>query len=150
MAVQIAHARGAEVIATASPDHADFVRKLGAREVIDYHTVRFEDRVHDADMVLNTVDADTGARSIRVIRPGGILVSVVGDAPADACAAAKIRCAVTGKVNGEMLKSVSELAEQGRLAVRIEKTLPLKDVAQAWDDGKRGHTGGKMIIEVSR
>lgn len=143
MAVQIAHDQGAEVFATASANHADFVRQLGAREVIDYRTVRFEDRVHDMDMVLNTVDADTGLRSLHVLKPGGILVSVVGATPAEACAAAKVRCAVTGSVTGEMLSHV------GRLAVRIERTFTLDQAAQAWEAGRQGHTAGKMIVEVS-
>jgi NADPH:quinone reductase-like Zn-dependent oxidoreductase len=149
MAVQIAHARGAHVVATASAAHTDFVRKLGAQEVIDYHSVRFEDRVKDADVVLNTVDAETAARSIKVLKPGGILVSVAGEPPADACAAAKIRCAVTGKVTGELLKPVSDLAEQGKLAVQIDRQLSLDEVAQAWELSKQGHVGGKIILKVS-
>src|SRR5215469_10679754 len=102
-AVQIAKARGAFVIATASPTHNDLLRSLGADECVDYHTVRFEEELKDIDVVLNTVDADTGSRSIAVIRPGGILVSVAGAAPTAQCEAAHIRCAVTGHATGEML-----------------------------------------------
>ena len=69
-AVQVAKARGAYVIATASPNHEAFVRSLGADELIDYHTARFEDRVKGVDMVLNTVDAETGLRSMHVIQIG--------------------------------------------------------------------------------
>jgi hypothetical protein len=101
-------------------------------------------------MVLNTVDADTAARSIHVIKPGGVLVSVAGAAPADACAQARIRCEATGRVTGEMLGSVSQLAGEGMLAVRIERRLSLEEVGQGWDLGRQGHTGGKMIIEVGR
>ena len=101
-AVQIAKARGAYVIATASPSHNSLLHTLGADEVIDYNSIRFEDKVKGVDMVLNTVDADTGARSISVIKPGGIFVSVVGPPPAAQCEAAKVRCAVTGSATGEM------------------------------------------------
>src|SRR5262249_54930539 len=73
--VQIAKARGAYVIATASPSHSELLRSLGADEVLDYHSVRFEERLQDIDVVLNTVDADTAARSVAVLRPGGTLVS---------------------------------------------------------------------------
>ena len=114
-AVQIAKARGAYVIATASPRNHDFLRKLGADEVIDYNTVRFEDKVKDADVVVNTVDADTGSRSIKVVKPGGIIVSVVGPAPAEACAAAKIRCEQTGRVTGELLRHGRGPGEPGRV-----------------------------------
>jgi NADPH:quinone reductase-like Zn-dependent oxidoreductase len=149
-AVQIAKARGAYVITTASPSHAALVRSLGADEVIDYHSVRFEDQVKNLDVVLNTVDADTNTRSIGVIKPGGILVSVVGPPPADACAAAQIRCAIPGPVTGEMLGALSDLASGGKLRVNIERRLPLAEAAQAWDLNREGHTGGKIILEVSR
>ena len=148
-AVQVAKAKGAYVIATASPDHTAFVRSLGADEVIDYHTVRFEDKVKNMDVVLNTVDADTNSRSIAVVKPGGILVSVVGPPPADACKAAGIRCAVPGPVNGAMLGFLSDLARLGKFHVKIEQRLPLSDAAQAWDMNRQGHTAGKIILEVS-
>ena len=148
-AVQVAKARDAYVIATASPNHEAFVRSLGADELIDYHTARFEDRVKSVDMVLNTVDAATGMRSMRVIRPGGILVSVVGPVPAEACTAAHIRCAVTGHVTGELLAPVVELANAGKFHVRIEQRFTLDDVAKAWQLSREGHIAGKIVLEIS-
>lgn len=149
-AVQIAKARGAYVIATASPNHDELLRSLGADEIVDYHKVRFEEQLKDVDVVFNTVDADTGARSIAVLRPGGILVSVAGSAPTAQCEAAKIRCSVTGFVTGEMLGPLSELAEQGKFRVHIERRFPLAEAAQALELNRQGHTGGKIILEVSR
>jgi NADPH:quinone reductase-like Zn-dependent oxidoreductase len=149
-AVQIAKARGAYVIATASPAHDEFLRSLGADEVVDYHKVRFEEKLKDIDVALNTVDADTGARSIPIVRPGGILVSVAGAAPAAQCEAAQIRCAVTGPATGEMLASLSALAEEGKLAIHIDRQFPLADAAEALALSHQGHTGGKIILEVSR
>jgi NADPH:quinone reductase-like Zn-dependent oxidoreductase len=148
-AVQIAKARGAYVIATASPSHEELLRSLGADEVLDYHSVRFEEKLQDIDVVLNTVDADTAARSIAVVRPGGVLVSVAGAAPAAQCEAAKIRCAVTGHATGEMLGSLSQLAEQGRFRIHIERQFPLAEAAKALELNRQGHTGGKIILEVS-
>jgi len=149
-AVQIAKARGAYVIATASPTHDDLLRSLGADEVVDYHNVRFEEKLKDIDVVLNTVDADTGARSIAIVRPGGILVSVAGAAPAAQCEAARIRCAVTGPATGELLGSLSALADEGKFVVHIDRQFPLADAAQALALNHQGHTGGKIILEVSR
>jgi NADPH:quinone reductase-like Zn-dependent oxidoreductase len=149
-AVQIAKARGAYVIATASAVHEGFVRSLGADEVIDYHKVRFEESLKNIDVVLNTVDAETGARSIAVVRPGGILVSVAGAAPDAQCAAARIRCAVTGPATGEMLGALSALADQGKFRVHIDRQFPLADAAQALQLNREGHTAGKIILEVSR
>jgi NADPH:quinone reductase-like Zn-dependent oxidoreductase len=149
-AVQIAKARGAYVIATASARNHEFLRSLGADETIDYNTTRFEDKVKDVDVVLNTVDAETGTRSIGVIKPEGILVSIVGAPPAEPCAAARIRCAITGPVNGEMLPSVVELANAGKFRVSIEQRMPLADAAKAWDLNRQGHTRGKIVLEVAR
>jgi len=149
MAVQIAHARGARVSATASADNAAFVRSLGAETVIDYHTTRFEDQLKGLDVVLNTVDADTGLRSLRVLRPGGILVSIVGQPPAEPCAAAHVRCAITGSATGEMLPFIVDLANQGKLRVSIEQQLPLAEATRAWDLSRAGHIRGKVILKVT-
>ena len=76
-AVQIAKQRGATVIATASAANHDYVRDLGADEVIDYTATPFEDGVHDVDLVLDTIGGDVQERSWAVLKPGGILVSLV-------------------------------------------------------------------------
>lgn len=149
-AVQIAKARGAYVIATASPTHNELLRSLGADEILDYHRVRFEEALKDIDVVLNTVDADTAARSIGVVKPGGILVSVAGAAPAEQCEAARIRCAVTGHATGEMLGSLSALADQGRFRIHVDRRFPLAEAAKALELNRERHTGGKIILEVSR
>lgn len=149
-AVQIAKARGAYVIATASPRHADLVRSLGADAVIDYNSERFEDKVKNLDVVLNTVDDATGARSVGVLKAGGFLVSVVGPPAAGPCEAAKIHCGIPGPVNGAVLGSLSELASSGKLRVSIDQRMPLADASKAWDLSRAGHIGGKIILDVSR
>lgn len=148
-AVQIAKAAGAYVIATASAGHASMLRKLGADEIIDYRSVRFEEHVKGVDVVLNTVDADTGARSIGIIKPDGILVSVVGATSADACRDAKIRCMQSGRITGERLSRLSELADTGKFKVVIDRRFPLKEAAAAWTVGRQGHTGGKSVLIVA-
>ncbi len=148
-AVQIAKARGAYVIATASPRNHEFLRKLGADEVIDYNTTKFEDKVKDADVVVNTVDLETGTRSTKVVKPGGIIVSVVGPTPAEPCAAAMIRCEQTGRVTGELLRPVVDLANEGKFAISIEQQLTLADAAKAWESNRAGHTRGKIVLTVA-
>ena len=149
-AVQIAKARGAYVIATASPNHNELVRSLGADEVVDYHGARFEEKLKDIDVVLNTVDVATGARSVAVLKPGGILVSLAGASPGAQCEAAQIRCAVTGHATGATLASLSELADEGKFRVHIDRQFPLTEAAQALELNRQGHTGGKIILQVSR
>src|SRR2546427_9554870 len=80
-AVQLAHWAGAQVIATASARNRDFLHELGANEVIDYTTTRFEDVVQEVDLVFDTVGGDTLQRSWQVIKPGGVLVSIVSPQP---------------------------------------------------------------------
>ncbi|HEY6123819.1 MAG TPA: NADP-dependent oxidoreductase [Steroidobacteraceae bacterium] len=152
-AVQIAKAAGARVIGTASPNNHEFLRSIGADQVIDYKTQRFEDVVKNVDLVLNTVDADTNARSVSVVREGGILVSVVGAPNPAACAAAKIRCGrpdrETGAPPADMMAKVVELADAGKFKVHVDGTYTLADAAKAWVKSREGHTRGKLIIQVS-
>src|SRR5438552_3582389 len=90
-AVQLAHGRGAHVIGTSRAVNTSFLRDLGCDEVIDYTTVRFEDRVRDADIVLDTVGGDTLERSWRVLRKGGVLVTIADSAPAEKAAQYGVR-----------------------------------------------------------
>lgn len=149
-AVQIAKARGARVIATASARNHAFLKSLGVDETIDYNTTRFEDKVKNVDLVLNTVDADTGQRSVGVVKEGGMLVSIVGPPPAAPCTAARIRCAVTGTVNGQQLPLVVELANAGKFSIPVAKRLPLGDAGKAWEESRAGHVRGKIILDVAR
>ena len=80
-AVQLARWAGAQVLTTASARHREFLRELGAKEIIDYTNVRFEDVVHDVDLVFDTVGGETLQRSWQVIKPGGALVSIVSPPP---------------------------------------------------------------------
>jgi NADPH:quinone reductase-like Zn-dependent oxidoreductase len=148
-AVQIAKARGAYVIATASPSHNELLRSLGTDEVVDYHTVGFEQKIKNIDVVLNTVDADTGARSLITLKPDGVLVSVLGADPAQSCEVARIRCAVTGHATGETLPLLSRLADEGKFRIYIDRQFPLAEAPQALELSRQGHTGGKIILEVS-
>jgi NADPH:quinone reductase-like Zn-dependent oxidoreductase len=152
-AVQIAKAAGARVIGTASANNLEFLKSIGADQVIDYRTQKFEDLVKNVDLVLNTANAETNARSIGVVREGGILVSIVAAPDATACAAAKIRCArpdrSTGAPNADMLARVGELADAGKFKVHVDGIYPMSDAATAWERSRDGHTRGKLIIQVT-
>lgn len=147
-AVQFAKARGAYVIGTASARNHDFLKSLGVDETIDYTATRFEEKVKNVDVVVNTADADTNARSIGVVKKGGILVSVVGDPDAAACAAAGIRCSGVGSVNGQMLPAIVDFANSNKFTINIEQRMPLADASKAWDLNRAGHTRGKIVLIV--
>jgi NADPH:quinone reductase-like Zn-dependent oxidoreductase len=152
-AVQIARAAGARVIGTASANNQDFLRSLGVEQAIDYRGQRFEDVVKDVDLVFNTADADTTARSIGIIKKGGTLVSIVNAPNIAACAAAGIQCVRLSRDNGpsnaDMLARVVELVDQGKFKVYVDEVFSLTDAGKAWEKSRAGHTRGKLIIRVS-
>ncbi len=150
-AVQLAKSRGAHVLATASARNHAFLRSIGVDEPIDYTAVRFETVAKDLDAVINTVDAETAARSVSTLKRGGILVSIAGQVPTEACAAAGIRCSMRtmGTPIGEVLRQVVVLVEQGRYDVNVDATFPLEQTAEAWAQSQAGRTRGKIIMRVS-
>jgi NADPH:quinone reductase-like Zn-dependent oxidoreductase len=148
-AVQLAKWKGAHVVGTASASNHAFLRELGADEVIDYQTARFEDLVHDADVVLDTMGGETRARSWQVLRKGGILVSIVGPPSAEEAAAHGVRVgAVFVQPNSAQLRELADLADSEKLRVIIDAVLPLKDAARAHEMSQTSHTRGKIVLQV--
>ena len=150
-AVQIAKNRGARVIATASARNLDYLRSLGVDQVIDYTAQHFEDQVRNADIVINTVDADNAYRGLAVLRPGGFLVSVNGLPRADQCAARTVTCSMCTLPDtavGPVLRQLADWAQAGHYRVNIDQIFPLSEVMQAWGYSQRGHTRGKSVIRV--
>ncbi|MFJ6632168.1 NADP-dependent oxidoreductase [Streptomyces sp. NPDC091376] len=152
LAVQIAKSLGAYVIGTASAPKHDFLRSLGADEVIDYRTTDFVDAVQDIDMVLDPLSGETRARSLDVLRPGGVLVSLLpGDAPDEAERAARLGVRVETllvEADHAGMRAVAELVEAGRLRAHIEATFPLAEAAKAHALGETDRTTGKIVLVV--
>jgi NADPH:quinone reductase-like Zn-dependent oxidoreductase len=150
-AVQIARARGAHVIATASARNTEYLQSIGAEQVIDYTRVHFEDLVRNADVVVNTVDSDNAYRGLAVTRRGGFLVSVNGLPPRDQCAARGVSCAARnfdGTPVGEVLGKLGEWAQAGRYRVHVDRVFALTEVIKAWGYSQTGHTQGKSLIRM--
>lgn len=149
-AVQLAHWTGANVIATASARNRDFLRELGADEIIDYTTTRFEEAVRDVDLVFDLVGGDTLRRSWQVIKPGGALVSVVSPRPSFAEAKEHdVRPFwFVVEPNRDQLIQIGSLIDAGQLRPIIETVLPLSQARQAYEQGARGHTRGKIVLRV--
>lgn len=151
-AVQIAKAHGAYVIGTASPRHASYLRTIGADEVIDYTAGPFEQKVSNVDVVLETVSRDDGLRALRTLKPGGMLVSIAGAMPLERCTAAHVRCAAPGSSGGQpataYLADIDRLVAAGKYRVSVERTLPLREAAEALRLSREGHTQGKLILAV--
>lgn len=150
IAVQIAKARGAYVIGTASAAKHDFLRGLGIDEAIDYRTQDFAEVAKDVDAVLDTIGGDTSTRSLRTLRPGGIVVSILPVGSDDFYREAErlgVR-AVRMLVDSSRadLGSIAELAEAGQLRATIAETFPLDRIADAHRLGETGRTAGKIVI----
>ncbi|WP_280235732.1 NADP-dependent oxidoreductase [Nocardia cyriacigeorgica] len=152
LAVQIAKARGAYVIGTASAGKHELVRELGADAVIDYASVDFADVVTGIDAVIDTVGGAYGPRSLRVLRPGGIVVSLASPAELALAepAAAQGKRAVFMIVESDQhgLREIAALAADGRLRPVIDTVLPLSEAARAHELIASGHTTGKVVLSV--
>ncbi|WP_136616852.1 MULTISPECIES: NADP-dependent oxidoreductase [Mesorhizobium] len=134
LAVQIAKARGAYVIATASPGKLDFVRKLGVDEVLDYTKGDFADQVRDIDLVLDPMGGEHAERSLKVLKRGGVLVSLlnVSDATRAQASAQGIRVERMSVVpDREGLLELAQLIDAKELAVHVAKAFPLDQAGAA-------------------
>lgn len=150
VAVQIAKAHGAYVIGTASAGKHDFLRELGVDEPIDYHDVDIAEAVSDVDAVLDTIGGQTSLDSLRTLRPGGIVVSILpvgsDDFPrlADELGVRAVRMLVDASRHN--LDSVAELVAQGALEPTVSEVFPLAQAAEAHRRGETGRTTGKMVL----
>jgi NADPH:quinone reductase-like Zn-dependent oxidoreductase len=146
--VQLAHWRGAHVSGTASAGNLEFVRSLGAENVIDYNATRFETVVHDMDAVIDTVGGDLPERSFQVIRPGGIFVTVAARLTEDAGKAQNIRATRGGRASPDHLKQISELIESKQLKPVTGVLFPLGQAQEAQALSQSGHGRGRIILQI--
>ncbi|MEV0589598.1 NADP-dependent oxidoreductase [Nonomuraea sp. NPDC050310] len=150
LAVQIAKARGAHVIALASAGKHEFVRSLGADEAIDYRTVDFTEVLGDLDVVLDS--SSQGERSLAVLKPGGVLVSIMEHGNAEL--AAKVEAAgrrfagVSVEPDYAALEAIAELVDTGRLRPHVEQTFPLEEVGKAHELLESGQVRGKLVLTL--
>ncbi|AKF09848.1 zinc-containing alcohol dehydrogenase [Sandaracinus amylolyticus] len=146
--VQLASRAGAHVVATAHARDLDEVLRLGAREVIDPKTTRFEDRARDVDVVLDTVGGETLARSLEIVKQGGIVVSAASQPDAARAAARGVRALYfIVKVSRETLSRLAERIDRGELVVRVGEVLPLAEARAAHEMlAGKPHRRGKIVL----
>jgi NADPH:quinone reductase-like Zn-dependent oxidoreductase len=153
LAVQIAKARGAHVIGTASAGKLEFLAGLGVDEPVDYTAGPFEEVVKDVDVVLDLVGGDLAVRSVAATRPGGLVICVPsGMAPELAATAGAAGVRATGilvEPDHTGLRAVLDLYRAGRLSVRVERTFPLAEAGLAHALGEKGRTSGKIVLTVA-
>ncbi len=156
LAVQFAKHLGAHVLGTARADSHDWLTNLGADELIDYTTVRFEDATSDIDVVIDLVGDlhdNTSTRSLDVLRPGGLLVAVpAGVSPELAAAAEAKGRRVTPflvEPDGPALTTIGALIDSGEVTVKVEEVFPIEHVAAAHTRGEANRTHGKLVLRVA-
>lgn len=150
IAVQLAKLAGAYVIGTASERNHDFLKSLGADEVIDYNKQNFEDVINDADVVIDLMGGDIGMRSIKALKNNGRLVTVPTITRDEVLTAAKDQpiqaMGILADITPEVLKTLSELVVDKKLTVEISQVLPLAEAAKAHELIHSKKVRGKIVL----
>ena len=150
-AVQFAKAKGAYVIGTASGKNQAFLRELGVDEAIDYEKTRFEDAVHDVDVVFDTIGGEVQERSWKVLKKGGSLISIVAPPSAEQAAKYGVRASfyVLSRANPANLAEIASLVDSGRVKTVVDTILPLDEARRAHELSAQGHVRGKIVLKVA-
>lgn len=175
LAIQLAKHLGAYVAATASAKNHELVRSLGADEVIDYHSQRFDEVLRDYDLVLDALGGEDQVASFRCVKPGGVVISIAGLPSVEFAKEQKLPLPVRAflwfkskrtraaaeaakarwiyhfmKPVGRQLAELSALVDQGALRPVVDRTFPLEQAGEALDYVAKGRTVGKVVLEVSQ
>jgi NADPH:quinone reductase-like Zn-dependent oxidoreductase len=149
-AIQIAKARGAKVIATASTSNQDLLRQLGADVAIDYTKQKFEDVAKDVDVVLDSVGKDTLARSYGVVKKGGFIASLVAKPDQAELDKYGIRGApISVKPNASELAEITKLIDEKKIKPIVSQVLPLTEAVKAQEQAATHHTRGKIVLKIA-
>ena len=150
-AVQLAENAGIRAIATASERDANYVRQLGADEVIDYRKVRFENAVPPVDAVIDTVGGEVRERSLRVLKPQGKLISIASPIPDEVKRGYGDRAVFfLVDVSTERLKVLQDLFDKGNLHTDVGTVLPLEEARKAHEMlAGAPHERGKIVLQIA-
>lgn len=148
-AVQIAKWKKAKVIGTASANNEGYLQELGIDDVIDYKTTKFEEVVHNVDVVLDTMAGDTRQRSWQVLKKGGILVATLGISDQEIDEQKGVRGGgLMVHPDFDQLTQIGDLIDNGDLKATVSSVLPLEQATQAHELSQTGHVKGKIVLQV--
>jgi NADPH:quinone reductase-like Zn-dependent oxidoreductase len=152
-AVQFARLKGARVLATAGANNLDFVRSLGAEIVIDYASTPFEQLAYDVDMVLDTMGGETLRRSLDVVKPGGIVVSLL-EQPSQEMAHERGIRAMKNTMSlpfpsYRLLQTIAQSMNEGSVKVTLERVFSLDEVGLAHELSQTGHGRGRIVLQIA-
>lgn len=152
-AVQIARIFGCRVIATASAAQKEFVASLGAEEVIDFESERFEERVHGVDLVLDTIGGENFVRSLQVLKRGGTIVLLPSDKREEAEKALGARSGIRFRPilmhsSGRDMRQIAALLAGGGLKVHVDRIFPFGQLPEAHEALESGQVKGKVAVTM--
>jgi NADPH:quinone reductase-like Zn-dependent oxidoreductase len=151
MAIPLAKHLGAHVATTASDKDISFVKELGADEIIDYKKQSFEGLLHDYDAVYDTVGGETYTRSHKVLKKGGIIVSMLEQPNEDLMKRYGVKAiGQFTQANSERLGKLTGYVEKGVIKAHVDKTFPLEQAREALDYQQHGKTVGKVVIKIKK
>lgn len=149
VAVQLAKQLGARVAATATGSNIEYVKSLGADEVIDYKSQDFTKLVSDYDAVFDTVGGAVFEQSFAVLRPGGIAVTMIAQFDEAKAQEHGIAALMQGtKVTTAALDKLRQFIEDGTMNVRVDSSFPLNQIQQAFEKRESGSAHGKIVIAM--
>jgi len=149
IAIQLAKSKGAYVATTVGTENVEFAKGLGADEVIDYKTQKFEDLLKDFDAVFDTVGGETLEKSFEVLKRGGVIVSMLG-APNPELAK-QYNVTAIGQMtntNAKRLTRLAELVDNGTIKAQVDKVFPLDETREAFEYLEKGHPRGKVVVKI--
>lgn len=149
IAIQLAKSIGAYVATTVSTENMEFAKQLGADEVIDYKTQKFEDLLKDFDAVFDTVGGETVEKSFKVLKKGGIIVSMLGQPNPEL--AKQYGVSAIGqntRIDNKTLERLTELVEKGVVKPQVDKVYPLDQTKDAFEYLEKAHPRGKVVVAV--
>ena len=150
LGVQMAKNIGARVIGTASARNHAFLKELGADELVDYNTVKFEEVVKNVDVVFDTMGKEIQARSWACLKPGGYLVGITSDVDeADAARRGFRGSHVMARSNAKDLITIADMVDAGKLKPLVTEVYPLAETRKAHEHMETGHTRGKIVLNVT-
>ena len=151
MAIQLAKHLGAYVVATVNEKDLQYVKELGADEAIDYKNQTFEGMLHDYDAVYDTVGGETYVRSFKVLRKGGIIVSMLEQPRPELMEQYGVNAiGQMTQVNTERLSKLAELVSKRVIKVHVDKTFPLEQAGEALAFLQNGHPRGKVVLKMKK
>ena len=149
IAIQLAKHLGAFVATTVKSEDKEFVRQLGADEIVDYTTQNFEDILQDFDAVLDTVGGETYKKSFKVLKNNGTIVSMLEQPDSNLMKQYGVKAIFQfTETTNERLTKLAQWIDQNNIKVNVEKTFPLAETAKALEYQKDNHPRGKVVITI--